>query len=350
MPDAQTLLLILTIAVALAFDFTNGFHDTANAIATTVGTRALRPRFAVAFSAVFNLIGAIVATQLLHAKVADTVGSLVAPPQGVGLSMIVAALFGAIAWNLITWRAGLPSSSSHALIGGLIGVGLAAYGVEAVVWEKVYPVFIALVTSPIVGFLIAYVVTVLLLTLLRRTRPSRANSAFRKLQLFSSGFVSFSHGANDAQKTMAIITLALLSSGYLTEFAVPTWVVLVAALAIALGTWAGGWRIIRTISSRIIRMEPVEGFFVEGGPLTIALAILVLGATALALLARRTWRERPITDVGIASLDDPDAAAKRTLEGRGLEDVGAMAGSVHGRDPHLGEPRSPVPKNPGRRR
>ena len=420
MPDAQTLLLILTIAVALAFDFTNGFHDTANAIATTVGTRALRPRFAVAFSAVFNLIGAIVATQLLHAKVADTIGSLVAPPEGVGLSMIVAALFGAIAWNLITWRAGLPSSSSHALIGGLIGMGIAVYGVEAVVWGKVYPVFIALVASPIVGFLIAYVVTVLLLNLLRRARPSRANGAFRKLQLFSSGFVSFSHGANDAQKTMAIITLALLSSGYLTEFAVPTWVVLAAALAIALGTWAGGWRIIRTISSRIIRMEPVDGFtaqtvgaaviqaatswglpvstthvisgsvmgagatrrlsavrwgvarrivwawvftipasaalaalaafFVEGGPLTIALAILVLGATALALLARRTRRERPITDVGIASLDDPDAAAKRTLEGRGLEDVGAMAGSVHGRDPHLGEPRSPVPKNPSGRR
>jgi PiT family inorganic phosphate transporter len=420
MPDAQTLLLILTIAVALAFDFTNGFHDTANAIATTVGTRALRPRFAIAFSAVFNLIGAIVATQLLHAKVADTVGSLVAPPEGIGLSMIVAALFGAIAWNLITWRAGLPSSSSHALIGGLIGVGLAAYGVEAVVWEKVYPVFIALVTSPIVGFLIAYVVTVLLLNLLRRTRPSRANSAFRKLQLFSSGFVSFSHGANDAQKTMAIITLALLSSGRLTEFAVPTWVVLAAALAIGLGTWAGGWRIIRTISSRIIRMEPVDGFaaqtvgavviqvatswglpvstthvisgsvmgagatrrlsavrwgvarrilwawvftipasaalaaltalFVEGGLPTIATAILVLGATAITLLARRTRRERPITDVGIASLDNPNAAGKRTVEDRGLEDVRMVAGSTHGRDPHSGGPHSPVSKNPGGKR
>src|ERR687883_28552 len=263
MPDAQTLLLILTIAVALAFDFTNGFHDTANAIATTVGTRALRPRFAIAFSAVFNLIGAIVATQLLHAKVADTVGSLVAPPEGIGLSMIVAALFGAIAWNLITWRAGLPSSSSHALIGGLIGVGLAAYGVEAVVWEKVYPVFIALVTSPIIGFFIAYVVAVLLLNLLRRARPSHANGAFRKLQIFSSGFVSFSHGSNDAQKTMAIITLALLSSDHLTEFVVPTWVVLAAALAIGLGTWAGGWRIIRTMSSRIIKMEPVDGFAAE---------------------------------------------------------------------------------------
>src|ERR671939_2009110 len=170
MPDTQTLLLILTIAVALAFDFTNGFHDTANAIATTVGTRALSPRFAVTFSAILNLIGAVVATQLLHAKVADTIGSLVAPEHGVALSMIIAALFAAIAWNLITWRAGLPSSSSHALIGGLVGMGIAAYGVQAVVWAKVYPVFIALVMSPIVGFLIAYVVTVLLLNLLRRTR------------------------------------------------------------------------------------------------------------------------------------------------------------------------------------
>ena len=270
MLDAQTLLLILTIAVALAFDFTNGFHDTANAIATTVGTRALSPRVAVALSAILNLIGAVVATQLLQAQVANTVGSLVAPAGGVALSMIVAALFGAIAWNLITWRAGLPSSSSHALIGGLIGMGLAAYGVEAVVWAKVYPVFIALVTSPIVGFFIAYAVTVLLLNLLRRARPSHAHGAFRKLQIFSSGFVSFSHGANDAQKTMAIITLALLSSNHLEEFAVPAWVVLAAALAIGLGTWAGGWRIIRTMGSRIIRMEPVDGFAAQ----TVSAAVI----------------------------------------------------------------------------
>jgi len=263
MPDTQTFLLGLTIAVALAFDFTNGFHDTANAVATTVGTRALPPRLAVAFSALLNLLGAIVATQLLHTEVANTVGSLVAPEQDIALSMIVAALFGAISWNLITWRAGLPSSSSHALIGGLIGMGLAAYGLEAVVWAKVYPVFIALITSPVLGFIIAYVVAVLLLNLLRRARPSHANNAFRKLQLFSGGFVSFSHGANDAQKTMAIITLALLSSDHLTEFVVPTWVVLAAALAIGLGTWAGGWRIIRTMSSRIIKMEPVDGFVAE---------------------------------------------------------------------------------------
>jgi PiT family inorganic phosphate transporter len=272
MPDAATLLLALTIAVALFFDFTNGFHDTANAIGTTIGTRALTPRVAVAMSAILNLVGAIVTTQLLHAEVANTVGSLVAPEGGVAMSMLIAVLFGAITWNLITWRAGLPSSSSHALIGALIGMGIAAYGVGAVRWGEVYPVFIALISSPIAGLVVAYAVSVVLLNLLRRARPSHANSAFRKLQLFSSGFVAFSHGANDAQKTMAIITLALFSSGHLAEFAVPTWVALAAALAIGLGTWAGGWRIIRTMSTRIVRMDPVHGFAAQ----TVAASVIQL--------------------------------------------------------------------------
>jgi inorganic phosphate transporter, PiT family len=278
MPDAQTLLLILTIAVALCFDFTNGFHDTANAIGTTIGTRALPPRVAVGLSAILNLVGAIVTTQLLHAEVANTVGSLVAPEGGVAMSMLIAVLFGAITWNLITWRAGLPSSSSHALIGALIGMGLAAYGVGAVQWGEVYPVFIALISSPIAGLVVAYVVCVVLLNVLRRARRSQANSAFRRLQLFSSGFVAFSHGANDAQKTMAIITLALFSSGHLAEFAVPTWVVLAAAIAIGLGTWAGGWRIIRTMGTRIVRMNPVDGFSAQ----TVAAAVIQL-ATAWGL-------------------------------------------------------------------
>jgi inorganic phosphate transporter, PiT family len=278
MPDAQTLLLILTVAVALFFDFTNGFHDTANAIGTAIGTRALPPRVAVGLSALLNLVGAIVTTQLLHAEVANTVGSLVAPEGGVAMLMLIAVLFGAITWNLITWRAGLPSSSSHALIGALIGMGLAVYGVGAVQWGEVYPVFIALVTSPIAGLLLAYLLTVVLINLLRRARPSQANSAFRRLQLFSSGFVAFSHGANDAQKTMAIITLALFSSGHLAEFAVPTWVALAAALAIGLGTWAGGWRIIRTMGIRIVRMDPVHGFSAQ----TMAATVIQL-ATAYGL-------------------------------------------------------------------
>jgi PiT family inorganic phosphate transporter len=272
MPDAQTLLLLLTIAVALLFDFTNGFHDTANAIGTAVGTRAMPPRVAVAFSAVLNLIGAVVTTQLLHAEVANTVGTLVAPAGGVALSMLIAVLFGAITWNLITWRAGLPSSSSHALIGALIGMGLVIYGTGAIQWAEVYPVFIALLTSPVAGLVLAYILTVLLLNLFRKARPSQANGAFRKLQLFSSGFVAFSHGANDSQKTMAIITLALFSSGNLGEFAVPLWVALAAALAIGLGTWAGGWRIIRTMGTRIIRMDPVHGFAAQ----TVAASVIQL--------------------------------------------------------------------------
>src|ERR671913_498546 len=227
MPETQTLLLVLTIAIALLFDFTNGFHDTAGAVA---------------------------------------------------MSMLIAVLFGAITWNLFTWRAGLPSSSSHALIGALIGMGLAVYGLDTVQWGEVYPVFIALVTSPVVGLLIAYVLTVVLLNLFRRVRPSHANGVFRRLQLFSSGFVAFSHGANDAQKTMAIITLALFSSGRLPEFIVPTWVALAAAIAIGLGTWAGGWRIIRTMGTRIIRMEPVHGFAAQ----TVAAAVIQL-ATASGL-------------------------------------------------------------------
>ena len=167
MPETQTLLLVLTIAVALLFDFTNGFHDTANAVGTAIGTRALPPSFAVGLTAILNLVGAVVTTQLLHAEVANTVGSLVAPAGDVAMSMLIAVLFGAITWNLFTWRAGLPSSSSHALIGALIGMGLAVYGLDTVQWGEVYPVFIALVTSPVVGLLIAYVLTVVLLNLFR---------------------------------------------------------------------------------------------------------------------------------------------------------------------------------------
>jgi PiT family inorganic phosphate transporter len=275
MPDPQTLLLVLTIAIALLFDFTNGFHDTANAVGTAIGTRALPPRFAVGLTAILNLVGAVVTTQFLHAEVANTVGSLVAPAGGVAMSMLIAVLFGAITWNLFTWRAGLPSSSSHALIGALIGMGLAVYGLDAVQWGEVYPVLIALVTSPVVGLLIAYVLTVVLLNLFCRVRPSHANGVFRRLQLFSSAFVAFSHGANDAQKTMAIITLALFSSGRLPEFVVPVWVALAAAIAIGLGTWAGGWRIIRTMGTRIVRMEPVDGFAAQ----TAAAAVIQFATT-----------------------------------------------------------------------
>ncbi len=284
MPDGTTALLWITIAVALGFDFTNGFHDTANAVATSISTRAMSPRLAVAMSAVLNLAGAVVATQLLHTKVADTIGGLVKPHGGVALGMIIAALFGAILWNLITWWAGLPSSSSHALIGGLIGMGLVGYGTHAVQWAKVGPVVTGLVTSPLIGLVGAYLAMVVLLNVFRRVHPSRANRGFRRLQILSAGFVSFSHGANDAQKTMAVITLALLSTGHLHVHGkqafptVPLWVVLAAALAIGLGTYAGGWRIIRTMGSRIIRLEPDAGFAAQ----TVAAAV-IQGATQMGL-------------------------------------------------------------------
>ena len=271
MPD---LLLVLTIVVALGFDFTNGFHDTANAVATTIGTRALPGRFAIMFSATLNLLGAVVATQVLHTKVANTIGSLVAV-KAVALPFIIAALVGAIAWNLITWRAGLPSSSSHALIGGLLGMGVAGYGLDAIKSKTLFTTVAALVTSPVIGLVLAYVLMVVLSNLLRNAHPAPAARVFRRLQIFSSAFVSFSHGANDSQKTMAIITLALVSTGNLAAFPKepPFWVVVVAAAAIGLGTYAGGWRIIRTMGTRIIKLQPINGFVAETvGAVVIQLA------------------------------------------------------------------------------
>jgi len=270
MPNGTTLLLWVTVAIALGFDFTNGFHDTANAIATTVSTRAMSPRLAVVSSAALNLLGALLATQVFHSKVSNTIGSLVHPgTEQVALKFIVAALLGAIIWNLVTWRAGLPSSSSHALVGGLIGMGLTAYGWHAIKWDKVGPTILALVTSPIVGLLLAAFVMVAIINLLKRAHPHRVNVGFRRGQILSGAWVSYAHGSNDAQKTMGVITLALLATGHLHEGAKnafpgpPAWVVTLAALAIGLGTYAGGWRIIRTMGSRIIRLEPVDGFVAQ---------------------------------------------------------------------------------------
>jgi inorganic phosphate transporter, PiT family len=279
----QTALLAVTVVIALGFDFTNGFHDTANAVATSISTRALGPRIAVLLSAVLNLIGALVAIELLHTKVANTIGGLVAPKGGVSLGMIIAALAGAIVWNLITWRAGLPSSSSHALIGGLVGMGIVGYGLGAVKWGQLVPVVIALVTSPIIGLLLAYIFGVVLLNVFRRAHPGRANRRFRLMQILSASAVSFSHGANDAQKTMGVITLALVGAHVLSiqggHFpSPPLWVVLAAASAIGFGTYAGGWRIIRTLGSRVIKLEPVDGFAAQ----TMA-AVVIQGATQLAL-------------------------------------------------------------------
>ncbi len=278
-----TPLLVLTVLIALGFDFTNGFHDTANAVATSISTRAIPPRAAVALSAVCNLAGALVAIEVLHTHVANTIGGLVSPRHGVSLGMIIAALVGAVIWNLITWRLGLPSSSSHALIGALIGMGLVAYGVDAVKWASVIPVVLALVASPVAGLVLAYLFTVLTLDLFHHSHPSPMNRRFRLAQVASGAFVSFSHGANDAQKTMGVITLALVSAGVLSADgkvfpSPPIWVVLLAATAIGFGTYAGGWRIIRTLGMRVIRLEPVDGFCAQ----TMA-AVVIQGATQLAL-------------------------------------------------------------------
>jgi inorganic phosphate transporter, PiT family len=304
MPDGQLVLLAITVAVALGFDFTNGFHDTANAVATTISTRALGAKLAIGLSAVLNLAGAIVAIEVLHTKVANTIGGLVAPAGGVSLAMIVAALAAAITWNLVTWRAGLPSSSSHALIGALIGMGIAGYGVHALKWGTVVPVVIGLVTSPLAGLLLGYLFLLAILHVFRNIHPARGNSGFRTAQVFSGGFVSFSHGANDAQKTMAIITLALLATGHVAAQrgsfpSPPLWVVVVAATAIGLGTYAGGWRIIRTMGSRITRLEPVDGFAAQ----TMAAAVIQT-ATQLAI---------PVSTTHVVSGSVMGAGATRRL-------------------------------------
>src|SRR3989440_4497371 len=255
MPD---ILLLITILIALGFDFTNGFHDTANAIATSVSTRAVSPRLAVVISAVLNLAGAVITVVFFQAKVSNTIGKIVAFKAG--LVVIIAALLGAIAWNLITWYLGLPSSSTHALVGALSGAAIAAvHGVGGVRASEFWKTVLSLVISPPAGFILAAVVMTLLLVALHRARPVPLNRTFRNLQILTAALVSYSHGANDAQKTMAVITLALVATGHLQKFQVPVWVVLLSASAIAFGTYAGGWRIIRTLGWRIYKLDPATG-------------------------------------------------------------------------------------------
>jgi PiT family inorganic phosphate transporter len=267
-------LLIATIVVAVAFDFTNGFHDTANAIATSISTRALTPGRAVALSAVFNLLGALVTVLLLHSKVANTIASTLSFKAG--MVVVIAALLGATAWNLVTWYFGLPSSSTHAVIGGLVGAGVASVGgLTAVKWSAFTKQLVSLVLSPPIGFLGAAITVTLIVLLVHRLRPAPVNRTFRWLQVLAAAFVSFSHGGNDAQKTMAAITLGLVASGQIDKFVVPVWVVVLSATAIAFGTYAGGWRIIRTLGWRIYKMDPAGG-----------LAAQLTGATVIQLASQ----------------------------------------------------------------
>jgi PiT family inorganic phosphate transporter len=277
MTEVQVLLLI-TIAVAVGFDFTNGFHDTANAIATSVSTRALSPQAAVAISAVFNLIGGIVTVGFFQAKVANTIASTLAVHPG--LVIVISALVGAIAWNLITWYLGLPSSSTHALIGGLCGAGIAAAGgFGGVKWAALGKQVTSLVISPPVGFLAAALFVMALYFIVQRlgVRPAPLNRGFRWAQVGTAAFVSYSHGANDAQKTMAAITLALVASGDLHKFQVPLWVVVLSAATIAFGTYAGGWRIIRTLGWRIFKLEPATGMAAQLMGATVIQAATLIG-------------------------------------------------------------------------
>jgi phosphate/sulfate permease len=266
--DAATLGLGLIVVVALAFDYTNGFHDSANAIATTISTKAMTPRAALALAAIMNVVGALVST-----KVASTVGAgIIAAPVGTGgLVVVFSALLGAITWNLLTWYFGLPSSSSHALIGGLVGAAIAAS--QTVQWAGVLDkVVVPMVLSPLIGFGLAYLAMVAVLWAFRKAQPARANRNFRHAQIGSAALMAFGHGTQDAQKTMGVITLALVTSGHLASFQVPLWVILASAAAISAGTYSGGWRIMRTMGRRIIHLTPADGVAAQTVASTVMLS------------------------------------------------------------------------------
>ncbi len=267
------LALTALIGVALGFDFLNGLHDAANSIATVVSTRVMRPVTAVFWAAFFNFI----AFTVFGLHVARTMGSGVVDPALVDPLVIFGALIGAIAWNLITWGAGIPSSSSHALVGGLVGAGMAKAGSAAIVWHGIGVIGVAIVLSPLVGFLIALLLVAMVAWLSIRASPFAVDRRFRSLQILSSALLSLSHGGNDAQKTMGVITVLLYSQGILHgTFHVPLWVVLSCQAAMAGGTLTGGWRIVRTVGSRITHLRPTQGFCAEAGG-----ACALFGATWL---------------------------------------------------------------------
>jgi PiT family inorganic phosphate transporter len=262
--------LVVVVGIALFFNYTNGFHDAANAIATSVSTRALTPRAALALAAVMNLLGAFLGT-----GVAKTVGSgIIAPPQDMhGLSIVAAALLGAITWNLITWYYGLPSSSTHGLIGGLIGAALAAS--SHVLWAGVFhKVVLWMVLSPIFGLVLGYIVMVGIMWIFRRSHPGRVGRRFRITQSLSAAAMALGHGLQDAQKTMGIIVLALVTTGHQRagDGHVPVWVILACAAVLSLGTYAGGWRIMRTLGRRVIELDPPKGFAAEASAASILYA------------------------------------------------------------------------------
>ncbi len=263
---------MLVIVLALLFDFSNGWHDSANAIATVVSTRVLSPMSAVMMAGVLNVAGAFMST-----AVAKMVGTGIIDPSAINDIVIVSALGGAIIWNFITLQMGLPSSSSHALIGGMVGSGFIHGGVDVLQVAGLFKVLKAMVFSPFFGFLMAFILMVVLSWAFFRTHRGVARTLFRRLQVLSAGFMALSHGANDAQKAMGIITLALLASGHISDAEVPTWVIISCALAMGLGTAMGGWKIIRTLGMRITKLEPVHGFAAETGAAAVLMVTAHIG-------------------------------------------------------------------------
>lgn len=265
MPDL-TGLLLLTVVLALLFDFSNGWHDCANAVATVVSTRVLSPFAAVMLAGVLNVAGAFFST-----AVAKMIGGGIVFPEAITSAVVAAALAGAILWNLVTLLLGLPTSSSHALIGGLVGSAVAHGGWAVVQFKGLQKILEAMVLSPLFGFGIGFLIMVAISWLFFRVHRGVATKTFSRLQLLSASFMAFSHGSNDAQKAMGIITLALVSSGQLATSDVPTWVIVSCALAMGLGTMVGGWRIMRTLGMRIVKLEPVHGFAAETGAASVLL-------------------------------------------------------------------------------
>ena len=263
-------LLVALIGVALAFDFLNGLHDAANSIATIVSTRVLKPHYAVAWAAFFNFIAFL----FFGLHVATTVGKGIVDAAIIDPQVIFGALMGAISWNLITWALGIPSSSSHALIGGLLGAGTAKAGLGAVIWSGVFKTSAAIVMSPAIGLLLALLLVLIISWIFRRFTPHGADGVFRKLQLVSASLYSLGHGGNDAQKTMGIIAVLLYSQGMLQgDFHVPFWVVISCQAAMGFGTLFGGWKIVHTMGSKITRLSPAQGFCAEtGGAITLFMA------------------------------------------------------------------------------
>lgn len=289
--NTAIILLTLVMIVAFIFEYVNGFHDSANAISTVVSTKALSPRHAILYAATLDFTGAFFGTHVAH-----TIGAGMVAPESITQFVILCALLGAVTWNLLTWYLGLPSSSSHALIGGLLGAAVAhaffnldkAYELILKIpsfhlehpalnvingHNVVFKVLIPMIASPVLGFCVGFLVILIMLKIFHKLRPESMNKLFRKLQLFSSGLLAFSHGSNDAQKTMGIITLSLMTAGLIQDktFHIPIWVICACAATLSLGTMTGGWKIIRTMSSKVIKMKPIHGFSVETASASIIL-------------------------------------------------------------------------------